>query len=85
MTEYQTLREWLFKEPNYEVVVPHIKESIDKKLLNETEIESLRSQVVFIKRNGHAKYCENNPLDALDMVVPEAIKLQGGGCVNRIN
>lgn len=63
--EYVFLLEWLIKEPNVDLIVPHIKqvlgqiEPVIKTDLKRDEVSWLRKRVVMIKDVGHEKYCEN--------------------------
>lgn len=75
MTQYQTYIEWLQVEPNVELIVPAIKEDIAKALLTKSEIDALRSRVLFIKNNGHEAYLKNDPVQIAKEFFPELIEL----------
>ena len=58
---YKTFVEWLEKEPNVDLIIPAIKEDINKKELTTIEIDSLRSRVIAIKKYGHDNYLKLTP------------------------
>lgn len=83
MNEYQTIIQWLEKEPNIELVVPYIKEQIEAATLTEQEVNVLRDRIIMIKTHGHAKYLENDPTMVLEQVIPECVRVPGN-CQARV-
>lgn len=70
--EYLFLLEWLFKEPNVDLIVPHIKQVLGQLQpaistdLRREEINWLRKRVVMIKEKGHKEYSCNLVQATLD-------------------
>ena len=63
--EYTFLLEWLIKESNVDLVIPHIKQVLGQIQpviqtdLKREEVGWLRKRVVMIKEIGHSAYCES--------------------------
>ena len=73
--EYKFIVQWLQKEPNPDLVVTYIKERKEKGFLSPVELDSLRHQVIDIKKKGHASYLEQDAMEIIRGLFPGAIDL----------